>query len=137
MLKDKKYCIYMYVNYMDSDWGWLSLINKYTKIQHIKFQCRVCFRGARGVFIQHFQHKLLHFFSLWAHVLEPKCRANTAHKIPVLRVFIQHFQHKLLHFFSLWAHVLEPKHPWLSEINAPVGYQEVAGHACEWLLLIG
>ncbi len=28
-------------------------------------------------------------------------------------------------------------HPWLSEINAAVGYQEVAGHAYEWLLLIG
>ncbi len=28
-------------------------------------------------------------------------------------------------------------HPWLSEINAPVGYQEVAGHTYKWLLLIG
>ena len=28
-------------------------------------------------------------------------------------------------------------HPRLSEINAPVGYQEVAGHDYEWLLLIG
>ena len=27
--------------------------------------------------------------------------------------------------------------PWLSEINAPIGYQEVAGHTYKWLLLIG
>ncbi len=28
-------------------------------------------------------------------------------------------------------------HRWLSEFNAPVGYQEVAGHTYKWLLLIG
>ncbi len=36
-------------------------------------------------------------------------------------------------YLSFWSSF----HPWLSEINAPIGHQEVAGHTFEWLLLIG
>ena len=45
---------------------------------------------------------------------------------------------KVIEFDLSSVSLISPEfHPWLAEIPAPIGSPEVAGHAHEWLLMIG